>query len=135
MNNTLFIKSIDRCLSSSLSSSTFFDNGVSLSTGITFETIDIIGIPSLEISKKIENNQEVTTSSVAFYTASALISPNSLYSYRLTLMDGTQLLIGSASRPYAICEETTTRASSPASSNISSYTISYISQYSPYYIV
>ncbi len=135
MNKLLYVKSVERCLATSLSGSAFYAYCVILGSSASFETLDVIGIPALEISRIVENNQEITTASLSFNTSLPISSPNGLYSYRLTLMNGTQLLVGTDSRPYTTCEETTTHAASPSSTNVSSYLISYTAQYPPLSII
>lgn len=106
MSNVIlkFINKVEVIDASSLSSSTFFNQGVKLADGLPFEQICIVGLAEMEISDKVESKNRIFHHSLAAVMPHRFTVGNRKCCFRLTAVDGTQWLLGNADRPYPLVE-------------------------------
>ena len=119
MNTLKIIRKVERALCSDLNGMqrTSFDT-VKLPDGIQWEEIAVRPYSTLSIAEKVDDKVLMRTATIKFYTCLELgLRKN--YAYRLTLIGGRQLLIGSNKRPFPIL---TTAESMPEKPTDNSWT-------------
>ena len=119
MNTLKIIRKVERASCSDLNGMqrTSFDT-VKLPDGIQWEEIAVRPYPTLSIAEKVDDKVLMRTATIKFYTCQELgLRKN--YAYRLTLIGGRQLLIGSNKRPFPIL---TTAESMPEKPTDNSWT-------------
>ncbi len=102
MNTLKIVRKVERTLCSNLNGMqrTGFDS-VKIPDGIRWEEIAVRPHATLSISEKVDDKVLMRTATLKFYTCQKLgLRKN--YAYRLTLIGGRQLLIGTEKRPFAI---------------------------------
>ena len=91
--------------------------------------------PSLVSESKIEDNNMVVSTTIKLYTADNLPQYPKQLGFKVTLIDGTKLLVGSIGRPYTTVEITKNCPESVKDNQLNEVVISYKSSHFPYYIL
>lgn len=103
------------------------DRGVWLNVYQHFDKIDTIGLSSVEISDKIENNQRVFTTKLIMSRKAKLLPGSKKLCFRVTTVTGSQFLIGCADKPYPVVQNAETFPSVPSSKSGTTVTVTYTS--------
>ncbi len=103
------------------------DRGVFLNVYQQFEKISTIGLSSVEISDKIENNQRVFTTKLTMTRCEKLLPGSKKYCFKVTTVTGSEFLIGSADKPYPVIENSESFPSSPGNKSGATVTVTYTS--------
>lgn len=111
------------------------DDHVRLSQDIKWQEICVKSHPSLVSESKIEDNNMVVSTTIKLYTADDLPQYPKQLAFRVELIDGTKLLIGSKGRPYPTVEITENCPESVKDNQLDEVVITYKSTHSPYYIL
>lgn len=111
------------------------DDHVRLSQDIKWQEICVKSHPSLVSESKIEDNNMVVSTTIKLYTADDLPQYPKQLAFRVELIDGTKLLIGSKDRPYPTVEITENCPESVKDNQLDEVVITYKSTHSPYYIL
>lgn len=111
------------------------DNHVRLPQDIKWQEICVKSHPSLFSESKIEDNNMVVSTTIKLYTADNLPQYPKQLAFRVELIDGTKLLIGSKGRPYTTVEITENCPESVKDNQLDEVVITYKSTHSPYYIL
>lgn len=111
------------------------DEHVRLSQDIKWQEICVKSHPSLVSESKIEDNNMVVSTTIKLYTADNLPQYPKQLAFRVELIDGTKLLIGSKGRPYTTVEITENCPESVKDNQLDEVVITYKSTHSPYYIL
>lgn len=111
------------------------DEHVRLSQDIKWQEICVKSHPSLVSESKIEDNNMVVSTTIKLYTADDLPQYPKQLAFRVELIDGTKLLIGSKGRPYTTVEITKSCPESVKDNQLNEIGISYKSSHFPYYIL
>lgn len=111
------------------------DEHVRLSQDIKWQEICVKSHPSLVSESKIEDNNMVVSTTIKLYTADNLPKYPKQLAFRVELIDGTKLLIGSKGRPYTTVEITENCPESVKDNQLDEVVITYKSTHSPYYIL
>lgn len=111
------------------------DEHVRLSQDIKWQEICVKSHPSLVSESKIEDNNMVVSTTIKLYTADDLPQYPKQLAFRVELIDGTKLLIGSKGRPYTTVEITENCPESVKDNQLDEVVITYKSTHSPYYIL
>ena len=128
MEHIKLITAVDRVEIENLWGFMLIDSGVvSLSRGIEWEPIPIKVPASLSITDKIEDRERIYTASLKFLTCEGHLEDNLHYAYRVTIQDGSQMLIGSDQRPYPIINLNENHPENPTDNQLNEYTVSLIS--------
>lgn len=97
-----------------------------LPQGVNFSEIeDIHGLVGAKIEDEEQHGQKVYTTTVTFQTGNKTPGDKVRQAYRLTSIDGTQFLVGTDSRPYAICKENNAFPEKPGDSDLKTVTITW----------
>lgn len=113
------IRKVERASCSDLNGMQRTSSGtVKLPDGIQWEEIAVRPYPTLSIAEKVDDKVLMRTATIKFYTCQEL-GHRKNYAYRLTLIGGKQLLIGSNKRPFPIL---TTAESMPEKPTDNSWT-------------
>ena len=83
------------------------------------------GVNFSEIEDEEQHGQKVYTTTVTFQTGNKTPGDKVRQAYRLTSIDGTQFLVGTYSRPYAICKENNAFPEKPGDSDLKTVTITW----------
>lgn len=105
--NLLHIKTVEKCLVSAMETSMqVFNNGIFLKESSGFEKLDIIGLASVEVTDKMDNNQKLFTTKLIFKTALRPELDLDRFCYRLTSVSGQEYILGTKERPYTVFTST-----------------------------
>ena len=111
------------------------DEHVRLSQDIKWQEICVKSHPSLVSESKIEDNNMVVSTTIKLYTADNLPKYPKQLDFKVTLIDGTKLLVGSIGRPYTTAE-IPKKCPEPVKDNqLNEVVISYKSSHFPCYIL
>lgn len=111
------------------------DDNVRLPQDIKWQEICVKSHPSLVSESKIEDNNMVVSTTIKLYTADDLPQYPKQLDFKVTLIDGTKLLVGSKGRPYTTVEITKNCPESVKDNQLNEVVISYKSSRFPYYIL
>lgn len=111
------------------------DEHVRLSQDIKWQEICVKSHPSLVSESKIEDNNMVVSTTIKLYTADDLPKYPKKLDFKVTLIDGTKLLVGFKGRPYTTVEITKNCPESVKDNQLNEVVISYKSSHFPYYIL
>ncbi len=76
-----------------------------LSGNVNFAEINILEQAEASITDAIENKERVYTTTLTYHTCDKTPTTDTHKVFRLTTIDGTQFLVGTHARPYAIIKE------------------------------
>lgn len=111
-----FIKRVEMIEADKLSSSIFIPGvGVYLSSQLSFQRMDTVGLSSLESSDKIENKSRIFSQTLRCYLSEGFEVANRKLCFLVTAISGEQYLIGTKSRPYPLVTFTDSRPESVSS--------------------
>ena len=125
MNTLKIIRKVERALCPDLNGMqrTSFDT-VKLPDGIQWEKIAVRPYPTLSIAEKVDDKVLMRTATIKFYTCQELgLRKN--YVYRLTLIGGRQLLVGSNKRPFPILTTVESMPEKPTDNSWTEASITY----------
>lgn len=111
------------------------DGHVRLTQDIKWQEICVKSHPSLVSESKIEDNNVVVSTTIKLYTADDLPQYPKQLDFKVTLIDGTKLLVGSKGRPYTTVEITKNCPESVKDNQLNEVVISYKSNHFPYNIL
>ena len=111
------------------------DNNVRLSQDIKWQEICVKSHPSLISESKIEDNNMVVSTTIKLYMADDLPQYPKQLDFKVELIDGTKLLVGSKGRPYTTVEITKNCPESVKDNQLNEVVISYKSTHFPYNIL
>lgn len=125
MNTLKIVRKVERTLCSNLNNMqrTGFDS-VRIPGGIQWEGIAVRQHATLSISEKVDDKVLMTTATLKFYTCQKLGARKN-YAYRLTLVGGMQLLIGTEKRPFPILTTAESMPEKPTDDSWTEATITY----------
>lgn len=97
-----YINRIDFCSASLLTSMLVFppSQDAVITGDAVWKEIPIADLGSLEVSEELEDGQRIFTSKVTAVLCSEFEVPTAPIALRLTLTDGSQVIVGTANRPY-----------------------------------
>ncbi|MCD8296819.1 MAG: hypothetical protein LUC88_04530 [Prevotella sp.] len=101
---------------------------VDIIAGADWSEIEIKVPASLTITDKIEDNVPIFTATLTFETCEEL-EDRERYAWRLTLIDGTQMLIGTDERPYPVMTVSESHPDSVTDDQLNKVTVTYSSQF------
>lgn len=102
---------------------------------IKWQEICVKSHPSLVSESKIEDNNMVVSTTIKLYTADDLPQYPKQLDFKVELIDGTKLLVGSKGRPYTTVEITKNCPESVKDNQLNEVVISYKTNHFPYYIL
>ena len=111
------------------------DDNVRLPQDIKWQEICVKSHPSLVSESKIEDNNMVVSTTIKLYTADDLPQYPKQLDFKVELIDGTKLLVGSKDRPYTTVEITKNCPESVKDNQLNEVVISYKSNHFPYNIL
>lgn len=111
------------------------DDHVRLPQDIKWQEICTRSHPSLVSESKTEDNNMVVSTTIKLYTADDLPQYPKQLDFKVTLIDGTKLLVGSKGRPYTTVEITKNCPESVKDNQLNEVVISYKSNHFPYNIL
>jgi hypothetical protein len=111
------------------------DDHVRLPQDIKWQEICARSHPSLVSESKIEDNNMVVSTTIKLYTADDLPQYPKKLDFKVELIDGTKLLVGSKGRPYTTVEITKNCPESVKDNQLNEVVISYKSNHFPYNIL
>lgn len=111
------------------------DDHVRLPQDIKWQEICARSHPLLVSESKIEDNNMVVSTTIKLYTADDLPQYPKKLDFKVELIDGTKLLVGSKGRPYTTVEITKNCPESVKDNQLNEVVISYKSNHFPYYIL
>lgn len=111
------------------------DDHVRLPQDIKWQEICAKSHPSLVSESKIEDNNMVVSTTIKLYTADDLPQYPKQLDFKVELIDGTKLLVGSKGRPYTTVEITKNCPESVKDNQLNEVVISYKSNHFPYHIL
>lgn len=102
MNTVKIVLKVERTLCSNLAAMQRTAIAkVKIPDGVQWEEITVRQHPSLAVSEKVDDKVPLWTASLKFFTCQD-INDRKYYAYRVTLVGGPQILIGSAGRPFPV---------------------------------
>lgn len=105
--NLLHIKTVEKCLVSEMETSVQVSHNEIFLKGISkFEKLDIIGLASVEVNDKTDNNQKIFTTKLVFKTILRPELDQDRFCYRLTSVSGQKFILGTKERPFAVFTST-----------------------------
>ena len=136
MSHVIHITKIESTPSPSLSGMKMvsFDS-CRLPFGVVFTSINTVGLVDVKMEDSLEDNQKIFTTVVTFQTPDKVPSKKSRLSFRLTSANGSQYLVGSYARPYAIIKETNPIPGKAGDSIMKTVTVTWKSSSPMLYIV
>ena len=108
---------------------------VRLSHDSNWQQIYVNSHSSMISESNIEDNNMVVSTTIKLYTADNLPKYPKQLGFKVTLTDGTKLLVGSIGRPYTTVEITKNCPESVKDNQLNEVVISYKSSHFPYYIL
>ena len=106
MKKLIFFNKIEWVAAQNLSGMKILPNNTCMiPSGITFNNIEVEELVGVKQEQTLENNQVIWTLTVSFKTSCQEPDSKRGVAYRLTTARGTEVLIGTDSRPYAIWKE------------------------------
>ncbi len=111
------------------------DDHVRLPQDIKWQEICARSHPSLVSESKIEDNNLVVSTTIKLYTADDRPQYSKQLDFKVELIDGTKLLVGSKGRPYTTVEITKNCPESVKDNQLNEVVISYKSNHFPYNIL
>lgn len=125
MNTLKIVRKVERTLCSNLNGlqRTGFDT-VKIPDGIQWEEIAVRPHATLSISEKVDDKVLMRTATLKFYTCQK-IGLRKNYAYRLTLIGGKQLLIGTEKRPFPVLTTAESMPEKPTDNSWTEATITY----------
>lgn len=111
------------------------DDHVRLPQDIKWQEICVKSHPSMVSESKIEDNNMVVSTTIKLYTADNLPQYPKQLDFKVELIDGTKLLVGSKGRPYTTVEITKNCPESVKDNQLNEVVISYKTNHFPYYIL
>lgn len=111
------------------------DDHVRLPQDIKWQEICARSHPSLVSESKIEDNNMVVSTTIKLYTADNLPQYPKQLNFKVELIDGTKLLVGSKGRPYTTVEITKNCPESVKDNQLNEVVINYKSNHFPYNIL
>lgn len=102
MKSIKLVTSVERTLCSNLTGMLRRSSRtVMVPDNVEWKKISVRAHPSLSISEKVESKVPILTATLKFFTCQDF-ADRKKYAFRVKLVDGSYILIGSGSRPYPI---------------------------------
>lgn len=135
MDKQSYFKSLEYIPASSLSGMQMLDNDLCrIPTNVNFTSINTYGLIEVTLKVSLENKQVINSVTCTFRTRDKKSFKGRHLAFRLTATDGTQHLIGTYTRPYAIIEENIPYPSKPTESTLKTVKITYKATHPMLYI-
>lgn len=104
---------------------TLADYTCRLPSNVNFTDINIQDQADAKTDDTIENKERVYTTTFSFRTCDKTPSDRRHLAFRLTTIDGSQMLVGTSSRPYAIVKEHNPYPGKPGDSVLKEVTVTW----------
>lgn len=129
MKKVNIVLKVERTLCSNLTG--LFRTGVvsvKIPDGVAWEEIPARAHPSLAIAEKVDDKVSIHTATLKFFTCQD-ITDRKYFAYRVTVVDGSQRLIGSTGRPYPVLTVAEQMPEKPSDNSWNEVTVTWSSQY------